>query len=266
MAAHQGSTLAAGRTIKPDPLPLSELPVTPEGRALLLRGGAALGMDLAPHADTFARLLALLREGNARMNLTALRDESDIILKHFIDSLGCLHGGHLDGPLHVMDLGTGAGFPALPLAIVRPDLSLVPVDATRKKIEYVRETARALGLTNVQPLVGRAETLGHDPSQRASYDRVVVRAVAALPVLAELGLPLLKPGGLLLAQKGPISEEELEAGRRAARELGGMLEAVERFPLPISQEARTLIVLRKTGATPARYPRREGIPARQPLF
>lgn len=240
--------------------------MTPEGQALLLRGGSELGLDLGPHADAFARLLELLREGSARMNLTAIKEEPDIILKHFVDSLSCLQGGFLDGEHLVVDLGTGAGFPALPLAIVRPELQMVPVDATRKKIEYVTATAASLGLSNVAPLVGRAETLGHAPAHREKYDRVVVRAVASLPALVELSLPLLRVGGLLVAQKGPISAEELEAGRKAAGVLGGGLESVQIFELPILREARTLVVVRKTQPTSSKYPRREGLPSRQPLF
>jgi 16S rRNA (guanine527-N7)-methyltransferase len=227
--------------------------MTPEGQDLLLRGGDALGLDLTPHLPAFAELLRLLLEGSTRTNLTALKEEPDIILKHFVDSLTCL-------------LGTGAGFPALPLAIVQPDLQLVPVDSTRKKIEFVAATAAALGLNNVNPLVGRAEELGQDPQHRQRYDRVVVRAVAALPILAELALPLLRENGLLVAQKGPISAEELNAGRRASGEVGGKVQVVDPFTLPILGDARTLIVIEKLKPTPAKYPRRPGVPNHQPLF
>lgn len=241
-------------------------PMTLAGAELLRRGGAELGLDLTPHEAQFARLLGLLREGNERLNLTALKTEEDIILKHFVDSLTTLRGGHLDGEWKTLDLGTGAGFPALPLAIVQPGLDLTPLDSIRKKIDFVRETAQALGLTQVQPLVGRAETLGQDPAHRGQYDRVVARAVAALPVLAELTLPLLRVGGLFVAQKGPLTDEELEAGRRAAGEVGGRVIEVDPFQLPISGDARTLIVLEKQRPTPAKYPRREGVPTHQPLF
>ncbi|EYB67086.1 16S rRNA methyltransferase GidB [Deinococcus phoenicis] len=246
--------------------------MTPEGQALLLEGTAELGLKLtAEQVGGFARLLALLTESSAQMNLTALREERDILLKHFVDSLTVLLGEWLDrpaqgGPLRVLDLGTGAGFPALPLALVRPDLQMVPMDATRKKVEFVERAAQALGLAQVHPLVGRAETLGRDPQQRESYDRVVTRAVAALPVLAELALPFLRTGGLLIAQKGPILPEELEAGTRAAAEVGGAVRAVEPFSLPVADDARTLVVMEKTAPTPDRYPRREGVPGRKPLF
>ncbi len=241
-----------------------------EGRELLLRGAAELGLEVSARLDTFAHLLDLLQEGNTRLNLTALRTEPDIVLKHFVDSLSCLRGGlldggGLDGELQVLDLGTGAGFPALPLAIVRPGLHIVPMDSTRKKIEFVMTTAHVLALNNVRPLVGRAETLGHDPVHREQYDRVVVRAVAALPVLTELALPLLRMGGLMVAQKGSLLDDELALGRRVAKMLGGVLENVQTFGLPMSGDPRTLVCVRKTAPTPDKYPRREGVPAKSPL-
>ncbi|WP_207795287.1 16S rRNA (guanine(527)-N(7))-methyltransferase RsmG [Deinococcus koreensis] len=241
--------------------------MTPEGERLLREGLASLELDLtADMEQAFGRLLDLLQEGNRRLNLTALKSEADIVLKHFVDSATCLRGGYLKGPLRVVDLGTGAGFPALPLAILRPGLTLTPVDSIRKKIDFVRATAQALELPNVTPLVGRAETLAREPAHRARYDRVVVRAVAALPVLVELALPLLRVGGLLVAQKGPIEADELEAGGRAAHEVGGRVVDVDPFALPILGDGRTLVTVEKTRPTPERYPRREGIPAQQPLF
>lgn len=235
--------------------------------ALLRQGAAELGLDLSPAQEAqFGQLLSLLQEGNARLNLTALKTEPDIVLKHFVDSLTCLRGGHLTGPLSVVDLGTGGGFPTFPLAIMQPQLQVTPLDSTRKKIDFVRETALALGLDQVRPLVGRAETLGQQPEHREHYDRVVVRAVAALPILAELALPLLKVGGVLVAQKGPVSSEELLAGRRAAETLGGRVQEVDAFTLPELGDARTLVVVEKIRPTPSKYPRREGVPNAQPLF
>ena len=244
--------------------------MTPEGEALLLQGGFELGLNLTPHLPAFGELQAALLEGNAQMNLTALTAERDIILKHFIDSLTC----HLDGwlgeaaqpPIRLLDLGSGAGFPALPLAIVYPQLQILAVDATRKKTEYIARTAARLRLSQVQALAGRAESLGRDPAHREQYQRVVTRAVATLPVLAELALPLLEIGGLLIAQKGHLTPEEQEAGRRAAAELGGELFHVKHFALPITGDPRSLVVMRKLESTPAKYPRREGVPGKHPLF
>ena len=240
--------------------------MTPEGELLLLQGGRELGLDLTSHLPAFAELQAALVEGNTQLNLTALRNERDIILKHFIDSLTCALEGWLTETTHLIDLGTGAGFPALPLAIVFPELQILAVDATRKKTEFVARTAVRLGLKNVKVLASRAESIGRDPASREQYQRVVMRAVAALPVLAELGLPLLKTGGLLIAQKGQLKSEELDAGRRAAAELGGELFHVKHFELPITRDPRSLVVMRKLEPTASKYPRREGMPGKQPLF
>ncbi|WP_161882272.1 16S rRNA (guanine(527)-N(7))-methyltransferase RsmG [Deinococcus alpinitundrae] len=244
--------------------------MTPEGAALLLQGGLELGLDLRPHLPAFAELQVALLEGNAQMNLTALTAESDIILKHFIDSLTCYLGGWLGETIQpsvrLLDLGSGAGFPALPLAIVYPQLQILAVDATRKKTEYIARTAARLQLGQVQVLAGRAESLGRDPAHREQYQRVVTRAVATLPVLAELCLPLLETDGLLIAQKGQLTPEEQDAGHRAAAELGGELFHVKHFELPITGDPRSLVVMRKLRPTPARYPRREGVPGKQPLF
>lgn len=240
--------------------------MTPEGEALLRQGATELGLNVDAQVPAFAALLELLVEANTRVNLTALKTEPDIVLKHFVDSLSCLRGGHLDGADQVIDLGTGAGFPALPLAIMAPGTTFTPLDSIRKKIDFVRAAAASLDLPNVTPQVGRAETLGRDSDHREGYDRVVCRAVAALPILAELGLPLLKPGGRLVAQKGPSSEAELQAGRQAAAEVGGRVTVVDAFTLPVLGDARTLIVIEKTGPTPEKYPRREGVPNQQPLF
>ncbi|AZI42885.1 16S rRNA (guanine(527)-N(7))-methyltransferase RsmG [Deinococcus psychrotolerans] len=240
--------------------------MTPEGELLLLDAGAELQLDLKPYLLAFAQLQSALIEGNRQLNLTALTTERDIILKHFIDSLSCDVGGWLSGAGHVLDLGTGAGFPTLPLAIVNPAVQFLAVDATRKKIEYVSRTAASLGLSNVEVLASRAELLGRDSAHREQHQRVVARAVAALPVLAELALPLLQIGGLLVAQKGQLSAEELAAGQQAAAELGSELFHVKHFELPISRDQRSVVVMRKLSATPSRYPRREGIPSKQPLF
>lgn len=241
--------------------------LTPQGRDLLQHGAAVTGVKLSSEQlALFERLYSELLAGNARLNLTALKTEPDIVLKHFVDSLTCLRGGYLAGPLTTLDLGTGGGFPSLPLAIAQPELQITPLDSIRKKIDFVRETAHILGLTQISPIVGRAETLGQDPAYRAQFDRVMARAVAALPILAELALPLLKEGGVLVAQKGPITSEELQAGRQAAATLGGRILEVESFELPFLGDARTLIVVEKVGPTPAKYPRREGVPGTQPLF
>ncbi|MFC6591943.1 16S rRNA (guanine(527)-N(7))-methyltransferase RsmG [Deinococcus lacus] len=236
----------------------------PEHQALLRSSGAEVA-DWDTALGQFGHLSALLLEASATTNLTALRNERDIVIKHFIDSLTCLRGGYLQGQLRVLDIGTGAGFPALPLAIAQPDLQITALDATRKKVDFVARAAGYLGLSQVTALAARAEDLGRAAEHREAYDRVVTRAVAALPVLAELALPFLAPGGLLLAQKADLSPEELDAGLRAAQEVGGEGVTVDRFHLPAG-DARSLVIIRKVAPTPERYPRRAGMPAKQPLF
>ncbi len=239
--------------------------MTPEGEELLRTGTAELGLNIQTHLETFSRFQAILQDASTRTNLTALHQERDIVLKHFVDSLTCLRGGHLTGALTVLDLGTGAGFPGLPLAIVQPELQVSLLDATRRKIEFVNSTIEALGLQNARGVVGRAETTGRDPGMRGHHDRVVTRAVSALPVLIELALPLLQIGGLLVAQKARLEDSELHAGEGAAQEVGGRIVALERFRLPILDDPRALVVVEKTRETPTRYPRREGVPAKHPL-
>lgn len=198
------------------------------------------------------------------MNLTALHSERDIVLKHFVDSLVCLKAGQWTEGARVLDLGTGAGFPALPLAIVRPDLHITALDATAKKVAFVAQTARELGL-GVAGLSGRAEEVGRDPQHRGRYDVVVTRAVAALPILAELALPLLEMGGVLVAQKGQLTEEERTAGLRASAQVGGELAQEWQGTLPVLGDPRSLVIVRKVAETPATYPRRTGIPNKRPL-
>ena len=239
--------------------------MTPEGEALLMSASRQLGLNLQPHIATFARLQTLLLEANAHINLTAITDEREIILKHFIDSIGCLRGGWLDSGTSVVDLGTGAGFPALPLGIVRPELPILAVDATAKKINFVIRTAAALKLQHLRGQSGRAEDLGRDPAHREQHDRVVTRAVAPLPVLVELTLPLLREGGLLIAQKAQLSTPEEQAGSDAAALLGGELFHVEHYRLPVSGDIRSLVIFRKTSPTSALYPRRSGVPNKKPL-
>lgn len=240
--------------------------MTPEGEALLLEGARQLGLDVSERLAAFRTFSDLLGQAAATTNLTALKGERDIVLKHFVDSLSCGLTGDLTGRLRVIDLGTGAGFPGLPLAIVHADLDLTLLDATRRKVAFVEQVIGALDLPNALALAGRAEALGRQAWAREQYDRVVVRAVSRLPVLIELALPLLRVGGRLLAQKGPLEAQELEAGEKAAAEVGGLIREVRAFALPISQDPRTLVVIEKTAPTPSRYPRREGVPAKHPLF
>lgn len=223
-----------------------------------------MGLDLKPHLEAFSRLYALLQEASGKVNLTALRGEEEVVVKHFLDSLTLLRLPLWQGPLRVLDLGTGAGFPGLPLKIVRPELELVLVDATRKKVAFVERAIEVLGLKGARALWGRAEVLAREAGHREAYARAVARAVAPLCVLSELLLPFLEVGGAAVAMKGPRVEEELAPLPPALERLGGRLGEVLALQLPLSGEARHLVVLEKAAPTPA-YPRRPGVPERHPL-
>ncbi|MDM7323446.1 MAG: 16S rRNA (guanine(527)-N(7))-methyltransferase RsmG [Thermus sp.] len=239
--------------------------LSPRGVELLLRGGEGLGLDLKAHIPAFSRLYNLLVEANRRINLTALRTEEEVVVKHFLDSLTLLTLPLFQGPLRVLDLGTGAGFPGLPLKIVQPELEITLLDATKKKVAFVAQAVEALGLKGAYPLWGRAEVLAQRPEHREAYGRVVARAVAPLCVLVELGLPFVALHGYLVAQKGPKVKEEISRLPKALALLGGGGPALHRRILPIAQEERLLVVVPKEAPTPAKYPRRPGIPARNPL-
>lgn len=239
--------------------------MTPDGRRLLLNSAGGLGVDLKPALPQFELLYKRLVEANAKTNLTAIRDEQGIILKHFVDSLSCLKSGKLEGPLRVIDVGTGAGFPGLPLKIVRPELEMTFLDATQKKIAFIEGICQEMNLAQTHCIWGRAEELGHNPAHRETYDRALSRAVSALNTLSELCLPLLKVGGFMIAQKSVGVEGELEQARAAIRKLGGTVREVISFELPGLGELRTLIVIEKTSPTASSYPRRTGVPAKNPL-
>ncbi len=224
------------------------------GRPLNARERAAL-----------ARYEQELLAWNSRMNLTAIREPEAIRTKHFLDAMSCLQA---TGPLHgqrLVDVGTGAGFPGLVLKILFPDLRLTLVEAASKKVAFCRHMVEVLGLQEVTILHARAETVGRSPEHREAYDWAVARAVARLPILAEYLLPLVRVGGHMLAQKGERGPAEAQSAEYALRVLGGELERVQPVLVPGVAEERYLILVRKIAPTPARYPRRPGIPSKRPL-
>jgi len=236
-----------------------------KGVGLLLGAARELGIELEPYLDQFLLLYQRLMEANQITNLTAIRDEAGVILKHFVDSLSCLKSEKLSGELKVVDVGTGAGFPGLPLKIVKRELEMSFLDATKKKIEFIEGVCRELGLSNTHCIWGRAEELGWKTGHREAYDRVLSRAVASLDTLSELCLPLVKVGGIMIVQKGPGVRNELNRARGAIRTLGGALADVITFDLPVLGEPRSLVIIEKIQTTPPGFPRRVGVPAKNPL-
>lgn len=222
--------------------------------------GVSLNPDQLVQFDDYCRLLL---EWNQKMNLTAIREPSEILVKHFVDSLALLKFAELPQGAKLIDVGTGAGFPGVPLKIARPDFKLTLLDSLNKRLIFLQAVCQTLGL-DAKVIHSRAEESGKLPSFRQRYDTAVSRAVAPLNLLAEYCLPFVKVGGVFLAAKGPQLEEELPQGENAIHLLGGRVERVERYALP-DGSSRTLAVIRKEKPTPAQYPRYGSKIARKPL-
>jgi 16S rRNA (guanine527-N7)-methyltransferase len=206
-----------------------------------------------------------LIEWNQKFNLTAIRDTESIRTKHFLDSFSCILAWKATPPNHLIDIGTGAGFPGIPLKILYPSMKLTLVESVGKKAMFCQHIVRVLGLEHVNVIQARAEDLGHKPAHREIYDWAVARAVANLNVLSEYLIPLVKVGGMVLAQKGESGPAEAQSAEKAMDLLGGKLKQLIPVNLPGVVEDRYLVVVEKVAATPPRYPRKPGIPMKQPL-
>jgi len=217
----------------------------------------------AEQQKQFSLYQELLLGWNERMNLTAVRQPQQIQERHFLDSLTCATvTGNLNG-YSLIDVGTGAGFPGLPLKIVFPQLRLVLVDSVAKKTEFLQAVVTALRLLDVQIITGRSEILGQSSAHREQYDWVTARGVAELRVLVEYLLPLCRVGGHVLAQKGDGVEVEVSEAVTAVQTLGGAMPKI--YPVLLPTREHYLVLIEKVTKTPVKYPRRVGIPARRPL-
>lgn len=212
---------------------------------------------------------------NRRTNLTRITDPEEIVVKHFLDSLSVCQAlcsavvsedtDPSDITFSMVDVGSGAGFPGLPLKIALPNIQLTLLDSTAKKTAFLQHIVETLRLTGVTVLTARAEEVGHQVAHREQYDVVVARAVSTLSVLAEYTLPLVKVGGLVIAQKGQSPTEEIEAAVNALDTLGGKVSQVTPVEIPGLKEVRHLVVIQKIKPTPPNYPRRPGMPVKRPL-
>ncbi len=244
--------------------------MTPRCYAMSTLSECAERLNLALSPEQVAAFATYLRELIAerpRAGLTSLTDSEGVQRRHFVESLALLRALEEAGVsgASAIDIGTGAGFPGLPIKIVRPLLALTLVEATGKKAAFLERLAQRLELAGVTVIQARAEELGHHPAHRAAYDLALARAVAPLPVLVELALPLLRLGGYLAAPKGSAAPREVKEAAAALQACGGRVELVRCLEIPAAGPVPTLVLVRKVAETPERYPRRPGIPAKRPL-
>lgn len=231
---------------------------------LLKNNAASLGIELGEEEiSRFDMLAERLIEQNKTMNLTAITEPDEVVIKHFVDSISLLSAVTPEEGAKVLDLGTGAGFPGIPLLICRPDIKLTMVDSTAKKLRYVASTVEALGL-NAETLHSRAEEAGKQPEYREQYDIVCSRAVAALNLLCEYCLPFVKVGGVFAAMKSAKADEEIDLAKNALKTLGGKIVDKKTFTLSDGGE-RTIIIIKKVSQIPPKYPRPSAQIAKKPL-
>ena len=224
--------------------------------------------DLQKYADLndeqieeFKKYLELLIEWNEKINLTSITEENEVITKHFADSLSIQK--YIKDNSKVIDVGTGAGFPGIPLKISNSSLEITLLDSLNKRINFLNTIIQELHIEKIKTIHGRAEDFGHNLDYREKFDYAVCRAVAKLNVLAEYMLPYLKIGGTFICMKGPNIEEEIEIAQKALKILGGKIEKIESFELEGNQ--RNIIIIKKEKNTPKNFPRKSGIPSKQPI-
>jgi 16S rRNA (guanine527-N7)-methyltransferase len=233
----------------------------------LVAGARAWGLELTPEqVAAFQVYYEELVAWNRRVNLTSITEYEEVQTKHFLDSLSCLQVLHdLSASPSCIDIGAGAGFPGLPLKIVMPQMRLTLLESTGKKVDFLEHVVAKLRLLEAAVVGGRAEELGRQTEVRESFDVAVARAVASLSVLVEYALPLVRVGGVFVAQKGGEVEDEVNAAGSAITLLGGELTEVRAVEVPELDAPRSLVVMAKVSPTPQKYPRRPGIPAKRPL-
>ena len=213
--------------------------------------------------EQFFKYMNLLLEWNEKINLTAITDENEIILKHFVDSLTICK--YLENKNSLIDVGTGAGFPGIPVKIVRPDLKIVLLDSLNKRVKFLNDVIEKLDLKNIVALHGRAEEVARKPEYREQFDIATSRAVANLSVLLEYLVPFVKVGERCICMKGAEIEEELNSAGKAMMVLGAKIDKVDDFWLPGSDMRRNLVILKKMKETSGKYPRKAGVPAKDPI-
>lgn len=235
--------------------------------ATLLAGCREWGIELTgAQLKLFEIHYRMLVAANKRFNLTGIVTEKEVAIKHYLDALTCLKTikNGREG-MRLMDIGTGAGLPGIPIKICRPEINITLVEAQQKKALFLERTRDAMALDGLEIVCNRAEDIGRQQDYREKYDWAVARAVSDLKIIAEYGLPVVRTGGHFLAMKGPQAETEIKTAVRAVNLLGGTIKKSISVKLPFTGEARSLVLIKKVGPTPEKYPRRAGIPQKRPL-
>lgn len=235
-------------------------------KEVIYQGLKELGIEVSmPVIDKLLIFKDIMLEWNEKINLTSITDERDIYVKHFLDSATCLSTGYIKSGMRVIDVGTGAGFPGIPVKIIKNDIKITFLDSLNKRINYLKEVVQKLELDDTVLIHGRAEETGNNKSHRESYDVVLSRAVASMNILCEYCLPFVKVGGVFLCQKGPNVEEELKEAEKAINVLGGKLIEIRKYKLPFSDIIHNVIIIEKEVHTPTKYPRKPGKPSANPI-
>ncbi|MBQ3414173.1 MAG: 16S rRNA (guanine(527)-N(7))-methyltransferase RsmG [Clostridia bacterium] len=226
----------------------------------------SLKLDIELNEEQLEKLymyMDILLEWNQKMNLTAITDKKEIILKHFVDSLTI--NKYIDKNKSIIDVGTGAGFPGIPIKIIRDDVEVVLVDSLNKRINFLNEVINKLELKNIKAIHARAEEIGKTEEYREKFDISTSRAVANLSTLSEYLIPLVKINGKCICMKGPDINEEIEQSKVAIKTLGGKIEDIKSFRLPNSDFSRNIVIVKKISKTDKKYPRKAGIPSKEPI-
>jgi len=238
-----------------------------ENRRILIDGLKELGIEASEEkSEKLIKFMKIMLEWNKNINLTAITEEKEVYVKHFLDSATCLSTGYIKDGMKIIDVGTGAGFPGIPVHILKNGLKTTLLDSLKKRVIYLDEAVKILDMKNITAVHSRAEEAGNNKVHRECYDIVLSRAVASMCVLSEYCIPFIKVGGHFLCQKGPDIVNELKEAELAIRTLGGALKEVKEYNLPFSDIKHNIIIIEKIAATPTKYPRKPGKPAANPII
>lgn len=236
------------------------------GRELFRKGLKELNLQLTKQQEEqFFQYYELLIETNKVMNLTAITEKNEVIVKHFIDSLLIVKSIDLNKYDNLIDVGTGAGFPGIPIKIIFPHIKVTLLDSLNKRLKFLNNVIEELGLKNIDTVHGRAEDLGHNSDYREKFDICVSRAVANLSTLSEYCIPFVKRNGKFVSYKSSVSSEEISDSNKAVKILGGKTVTNKNYDLPCSDIKRTLVIIDKIKDTPKKYPRKAGTPSKEPI-